>query len=90
MICSDPCLFIYCQLFYGYCKTLYPDFKIGIIETMQSVHRREFGRDLTKENEMVYWRTAEKWIKRFKKERGIKGKHANRALIGNVIYYKDP
>jgi hypothetical protein len=68
---------------------LYPQFKIGIIETMQCVHRKEFGRDLSKENEQVYWRTAQKWIKGFKKEMKLKGQHANRAFIGDVIYYDD-
>lgn len=54
---------------------------------MESIHRKEFGRDLSKENEQIYWRTAEKWIKRFKKERNVRGKHADRALVGDVIYY---
>lgn len=76
-------------MFNGYCKSQYPEFKIGIIETMQCVHRKEFGRDLSKENEQIYWRTAEKWIKLFKQERDIKGAHANRAFIGSVIYHRD-
>ncbi len=54
---------------------------------MQSVHRKDFSRELTKDNELLYWRTAEKWIKRFKKDRQLKGNNANRAHIGEVIYF---
>ena len=76
----------YDYLFYGFCSSLYPQFKIGIVEKMLAKHRKEFGRDLSKENEIAYWRTAEKWIKRFKKDRSINGKNANRAHIGKIIY----